>query len=219
MAVLANDDGARRRMIDGGDRWRRVQSVLQDALDRPLEERSAFVQRACGGDTDLRLEVESLLAADEAAGCLAERAALDDWASSAAAAALEYRPLTPGDRLGPYAITGPLAAGGMGEVYSATDARLGRTVAVKVLPAHLRADVNLRKRFDREARALARLGHPHICAFLDEGRERGIDFLVMEYVQGETLAERVARGPLDVKTAVHIGLQLATALPRRHIQS
>jgi Tol biopolymer transport system component len=203
-------------MIDGGDRWRRIQSVLQDAFDRPPEERSAFVQRACGGDTDLRLEVESLLAADEAAGSFAERAALDDWASSAAAAALEYRPLTSGDRLGPYAITGPLAAGGMGEVYSATDTRLGRTVAVKVLPAHLRADVNLRKRFDREARALARLGHPHICALLDVGRERGIDFLVMEYVEGETLAERLARGPLDVKAAVHIGLQLATALAAAH---
>ena len=102
-------------------------------------------------------------------------------------------PLTPGTRLGPYEILSPLGAGGMGEVYKARDTRLDRTVAIKVLPAHVASDPDLRQRFDREARAVAALNHPHICTLHDIGSQDGIDFLVMEYLEGETLADRLAQ--------------------------
>src|SRR5947209_8345857 len=101
--------------------------------------------------------------------------------------------IAPGVRLGPYEIVSPLGAGGMGEVYRARDTRLDRTVAIKVLPDALAADPPLRDRFDREARAISSLQHPHICALFDVGREGPHEFLVLEYLEGETLADRLAR--------------------------
>ena len=98
-------------------------------------------------------------------------------------------PLTPGTRLGPHEIIEPLGAGGMGEVYRARDTRLDRTVAVKVLPGHLSGNEELRQRFDREARAISQLSHPHVCALYDVGHQDGVDYLVMEYLEGETLEE------------------------------
>ena len=103
--------------------------------------------------------------------------------------------LAPGTRLGPYEIIGPLGAGGMGEVYRAKDTRLGREVAVKVLPQHLIESADVRARFEREARTVSSLNHPHICTLHDVGREGTTDYLVMELVDGETLAERIERGP------------------------
>src|SRR5574342_438765 len=99
--------------------------------------------------------------------------------------------LLPGVSLGPYEIQSPLGAGGMGEVYEARDTRLGRTVAIKVLPAHVAADPQRRERFDREAKVISSLNHPHICALYDVGRQDGIDFLVMEYLDGQTLADQL----------------------------
>src|SRR3972149_5204737 len=104
--------------------------------------------------------------------------------------------ISPGTRFGPYEITSALGAGGMGEVYRATDTRLGRTVAIKVLLSHLSADPQLRQRFEREARAVSSLSHPHICALHDIGNQDGTDFLVMEYLEGESLADRLTKGPL-----------------------
>src|SRR5438093_184934 len=103
--------------------------------------------------------------------------------------------LSVGTRLGPYEITGSLGAGGMGEVYKARDTRLDRTVAIKVLAPSVATDVEFRARFDREARTISQLDHPHICALYDVGRENGVDFLVMQYLDGETLAQRLARTP------------------------
>ena len=102
-------------------------------------------------------------------------------------------PLDPGTRLGPYEVVSALGAGGMGEVYKARDARLDRTVAIKVLPANLATDPLFRERFDREARAISQLTHPHICTLYDVGDQRGTRFLVMEYLEGETLADRLKR--------------------------
>ena len=96
--------------------------------------------------------------------------------------------LTPGTRLGPYEITAPLGAGGMGEVYRAKDTRLGRDVAVKVLPQHLSANAEVRARFEREAKTVSSLNHPNICTLFDVGREGDTDYLVMELIEGETLA-------------------------------
>ena len=104
--------------------------------------------------------------------------------------------LTLGTRLGPYEVIAPLGAGGMGEVYRALDSRLGREVAIKVLPEHLSKHAELRARFEREARMASALNHPHICVLHDIGREGEIDYLVMELVDGESLADRLARGPL-----------------------
>ena len=124
--------------------------------------------------------------------------------------------LPAGMRLGPYEIGSPLGAGGMGEVYRARDTRLDRTVAVKVLPAHLAQDPDRRLRFEREARAASALNHPHICTIHDVGHQDGIDYLVMEHLEGETLADRLEKGALPQEQALRIGAQLADALDRAH---
>lgn len=122
----------------------------------------------------------------------------------------------PGTRLGPYELTGTLGAGGMGEVYRAHDTRLGRDVAIKVLPQHLSRHPEVRARFEREARTISSLSHPHICTLFDVGREGDADYLVMELVEGESLAERLTRGPLSIAETLRIGAQLADALDRAH---
>ena len=124
--------------------------------------------------------------------------------------------LTAGTRLGPYEITGAIGAGGMGEVYRARDTRLDRTVAIKVLPASLSADPSLRQRFEREARAISSLDHPHICGLFDVGTADGRDYLVMQYLEGVTLASRLERGPLPVGDALKIAAQIADALAAAH---
>jgi serine/threonine protein kinase len=104
--------------------------------------------------------------------------------------------LTSGTKLGPYEIQSPLGAGGMGEVYRAKDTRLDRTVAVKILPSHLSDNADARQRFERDARAISSLNHPNICTLHDVGHQDGIEFLVMEFLEGETLADRLTKGPL-----------------------
>ena len=126
--------------------------------------------------------------------------------------------LAPGTRLGPYEIVAPVGAGGMGEVYKATDTRLGRTVAVKVLPTHVAADPALRARLEREAKAIASLNHPHICTLHDVGHQDGTDFLVMEYLEGEVLSKRLAQGPLSLAQALQAGIEIADALDKAHRQ-
>ena len=125
-------------------------------------------------------------------------------------------PLTTGDRLGPYEILAPAGAGGMGEVYRGRDTRLGRDVAIKVLPARFAADPEFRQRLDREARAVSSLSHPNICALYDVGHQDGIDFLVMEYLEGETLAERLTRGALPLDQVLRHGIEIADALATAH---
>jgi Tol biopolymer transport system component len=124
--------------------------------------------------------------------------------------------LAPGTRLGPYEILAPLGAGGMGEVYRARDTRLGRDVAVKVLPEHLSEQPEIRARFEREAKTISALHHPHVCMLFDVGREGDTDFLVMELVEGETLAQRLQRGPLTAAELLRFGIQIADALDRAH---
>ena len=125
-------------------------------------------------------------------------------------------PLSPGTRLGPYEIASPLGAGGMGEVFRARDTRLGRDVAVKVLPQHLSTNPEVRARFEREAKTVSSLNHPHICTLFDVGREGDTDYLVMELVEGETLAERLAKGALPTAEVLRLGAQIADALDRAH---
>ena len=124
--------------------------------------------------------------------------------------------LSTGTKLGPYEILSPLGAGGMGEVYRARDTRLGRDVAIKVLPQHLSTNSEVRARFEREARTVSSLNHPSICVLYDVGRSGDIDYLVMELVDGETLANRITRGPLPSGEVLKIGAQIAEALDRAH---
>ncbi len=125
-------------------------------------------------------------------------------------------PLTPGTKLGPYEISAALGAGGMGEVYRANDTRLDRTVAIKVLPAHLSDNAELKQRFDREARAISSLTHPHICTLYDVGQQDGIDFLVMEFLEGDTLAQRLEKGALPPDQTLRYATQIAAALDKAH---
>ncbi len=127
-------------------------------------------------------------------------------------------PLSAGSRLGPYEILAPIGAGGMGEVYQARDTRLDRIVAIKVLSAHLSESAEGRERFLREARTISRLSHTNICALYDVGQQDGVDFLVMEFLEGETLAARLARGPLPTEQIVRYGVEIADALDRAHRQ-
>src|SRR3990172_4316718 len=124
--------------------------------------------------------------------------------------------LTSGTRLGPHEILSLIGAGGMGEVYKARDTRLERVVAIKVLPAHLADKPELRERFEREAKTIAGLNHPHICTLFDIGRQDGIDYLVMEYLEGETLAMRLLKGPLPLEQVLQYAIEISDALDKAH---
>jgi dipeptidyl aminopeptidase/acylaminoacyl peptidase len=126
--------------------------------------------------------------------------------------------ITSGARLGPYEVVAPIGAGGMGEVYRARDTRLDRTVAIKVLPSQFSADANRRQRFEREARAVSSLNHPHICTLYDVGEQDGTVFLVMEHLEGQTLAERLEKGPLPTDQVLRYGTEIADALDKAHRQ-
>jgi serine/threonine protein kinase/Tol biopolymer transport system component len=175
------------------DRWRRVEELCHAVLARPNEERTAFLAVASSGDDLLRRDVESLLAQESyTPGFLSTPAAASDWAALAQAGGTLV-----GKRLGSYSILSLLGVGGMGEVYRAHDERLGREVAIKVLPSAFTSDPGRRGRFEREARMLATLNHPNIGAIYGVEEVDGVRGLVLELVEGETLAERIA----DVRQA------------------
>src|SRR5262250_2400842 len=124
--------------------------------------------------------------------------------------------LASGTKLGPYEIQAPLGAGGMGEVYRARDTRLERTVAIKILPVQVSSDPVRKQRFEREAKTISNLNHPNICTLHDIGSQDGIDYLVMEYVEGETLEKRLEKGPLPLEQVLKYGAQIADALDKAH---
>src|SRR5215472_15242772 len=124
--------------------------------------------------------------------------------------------LASGAKLGPYQIVAPLGAGGMGEVYRARDTRLERTVAIKILPPHLSSDPVRKQRFEREAKIISSLNHPHICVLYDIGSQDGVDYQVMECLEGQTLARRLEKGPLSLDQVLQYGAQIAGALDRAH---
>jgi serine/threonine protein kinase len=183
------------------ERWQQIESLFQEALERNPAERNAWLREACQGDADLRREVASLLANHQAS------TDSKSWAAAAAAKLID-RPtsLEPGRCLGPYRIECFLAAGGMGEVYRATDTRLHREVAIKVSAARFS------ERFEREARVIASLNHPNICQLHDVGP----NYLVMELVEGPTLADRIQQGALPLDEALAIARQIADALEAAH---
>jgi serine/threonine protein kinase len=124
--------------------------------------------------------------------------------------------LASGTRLGPYEIQSPLGAGGMGEVYRARDVRLARDVAIKILPAHLSSNAEAKRRFALEAKAISGLNHPNICTLYDVGHQGELDFIVMEYLAGETLETRLNKGPLSLEQVLDYGSQIAQGLDKAH---
>jgi serine/threonine-protein kinase len=218
------------------ERWAQIEAACQAVLAAPPSGRAAAIERACGGDAGLRSEVEALLQEQARA-----RHFLDTSAWEVAAQAFADEPeaergprLRSGARLGPFLIDGLAGVGGMGEVYRATDTRLGRTVAIKVLPPDAAGDAASRRRFETEARTISGLSHPHVCALYDigtaepaeAGSESPVDYLVMEYLQGRTLAERMATPtpgaaqndgpPMPLEEALAYGVQIAGALAAAH---
>src|SRR5262245_2306014 len=127
-------------------------------------------------------------------------------------------PLAAGSRVGPYEIVSPLGAGGMGEVYRGRDTRLGRDVAIKILTSRFAMNEEIRARFEREARTISALNHPNICTLFDVGHQDDSQFLVMELIEGELLADRLAKGPLPMEQVVRSGAQIADALSCAHRQ-
>ena len=195
-----------------GDRWARVKSLFQGAIERPPEERAAYLAGAAADDPELQREVESLLAAD-GGSVPTERLPLMGRDEPAGAF------LPAGEHIGPYEVLAPIGAGGMGEVYRARDGKLHRDVALKVLPAAFAADPDRMARFKREAQVLAALNHPHIGGIygLEESATR--QALVLELVDGSTLADRIRAGRLPLGEALEIARQIVAALAAAHQKS
>jgi dienelactone hydrolase len=189
------------------ERWQEVKGFLAAALERPPEQRRHYLDQSCT-EPALRREVESLIASYEKAD--------SSFMDHPTVGTSEV--LTAGAKLGPYEILARLGAGGMGVVYRARDRRLERDVAIKVLPPGLLGDEPERKRFRKEALALARLSHPNIAAVYDVGEHQGADYLVMECVPGRSLAEKLKSGPLPAREVVSLGAQIAAALEEAHEQ-
>jgi eukaryotic-like serine/threonine-protein kinase len=201
-ALAASRDEGSRRMTP--ERWQQIQDVLEKALELQPAQRSAYLNQACSSDQSLRQEVETLLASSP------------DVRSSFLRSEPLRVPLTSGTKLGEYEVKSLLGSGGMGEVYRARDSRLGRDVAIKVLPSLLFADSDRRRRFEQEARAAAALNHPNILAVFQLGTYEGAPYLVSELLEGETLRELTKRTRLSLRKAIDYGVQLAHGLAAAH---
>ena len=201
------------------ERWNEIKDKLLEALQLEPTRRAVYLAEAGATDPDLQRELESLIAFHERTGTDFLNA---PWALAASVLAPQVEPeagntlLAAGTRLGPYEVQALLGAGGMGEVYRARDIRLNRIVAIKVIPRSLSTDAARLQRFEREARAIAALQHPNICTLHDVGHQEGIQFLVMEHLDGETLSKRLQKGRLSLEQILRYGAEIADALDAAH---
>jgi serine/threonine protein kinase/formylglycine-generating enzyme required for sulfatase activity len=192
------------------EKWREISKIFHLALEKSAEERAAFLDEKCAGNEEFRREIETLLNASEG-----EDSFIDS--PKIGLAALDQQPkLKKGERVGSFEIIRMLGAGGMGEVYLAKDLRLNRLVALKILPPNSTIDLNANRRFLREAQAAAALEHPHICTTHEIGEQNGFSFIVMQYVEGETLSAKIKSGRLRPPLALNIAIQVADALAEAH---
>ena len=195
------------------ERWQQIERLYHLAAGQEVSQRATFLDEACHGDEAMRQEIESLLAHEEPANQFMEAPGM---AVLAQAVAQDRAGSMIGRQLGAYQILSLLGAGGMGEVYQARDTRLGRLVALKILPGGVAADPDRKRRFLQEAKAASALNHPHIVTLHDVGSEEGVDFLVMEYVQGNTLDKLIPRGGLDLTKALRYAIEIADAFAKAH---
>ncbi len=200
-------------------RWQQIDQLLDAVLELPAAERAAFLTQACKDDDELRREVESLLSASDNAGSFINTSAAHNVAQVMAE---PPRPSPPssgalvGRAISHYQIIALLGTGGMGEVYRAKDTRLGRHVAIKVLPQHLSSHPDALARFEREAKAVAALSHPNILSIHDFGTDNGLTYAVMELLEGETLRARLQRAPLPWRETVKVSAAIADGLAAAH---
>jgi eukaryotic-like serine/threonine-protein kinase len=190
--------------------WEQVSRIFNVALGKTPEQRAAYLDEVCASDAALRRELDDLLIASDAPDSF-----IDSPKASFAEIAKAPR-LKPDEMLGSFQVIRLLGVGGMGEVYLAKDLRLNRQVALKVLPPASAIDPNANKRFLREAQAAAALEHPHICSTHEIGEEAGLSFIVMQFLEGGTLADRIKRDPLGAQDTLDIGIQIADALNEAH---
>jgi eukaryotic-like serine/threonine-protein kinase len=195
------------------ERWKQVDELLNSAMELDPDKRPAFLNEACGEDEELRKEVESLLAADEK-----DQNHIEKYPMQLAAdlVAQHHAGLVSGNFIGPYKILSMIGSGGMGEVYRASDSRIGREVAVKILPSHFSHDPDRLRRFEQEARAAGMLNHPNVVAIHDAGTFNGSPYLVSELLQGEVLQQKLKGQPLPVRKAVDYAIQIAKGLSSAH---
>jgi non-specific serine/threonine protein kinase len=212
---MAADHQSTERERVGATRREEVERLFERAAELDPAFRAEFLNQACAGDADLRREVERLLALDEEARDFLEQPALDLEARADARQATEVT-LLPGMEVGPYRVIAKLGSGGMGEVYQAHDTRLKRDVALKFLPRQFSEDAQSVERFRREARAASALNHPNICSVYDIGEWDHQPFLVMELLEGQTLRQRLAQGPLPAVELESVARQAASALHAAH---
>ncbi|HEV8130474.1 MAG TPA: serine/threonine-protein kinase, partial [Acidobacteriota bacterium] len=194
------------------DRWKQIDDVFHAALERDPERRAAFIDHTCAGDETLRKEVESLIRSHQQAASFIESSAGDLAAEMLAPG--QDKPV--GRSVGPYKILEFLGAGGMGEVYLAEDSRLGRRVAVKLLPAEATRDEERLHRFEREARAASALNHPNIITIHEIGQEADAHFIVTEYIEGQTLRQHMSSTRMTMGEALDTAIQAASALEAAH---
>src|SRR6185369_8850016 len=195
------------------DSWQRIKEIFQSAQELTSEERSDFLDRACGDDKSLREEVEALLSADATNEDFLSAPAYEFAASIIAGDETEF---SAGQKIGPYTILCPLGSGGMGQIYLAEDAKLKRKIALKFIAPQFASDPARVSRFEQEALAASALNHPNICIIHELGTENGRHFIAMEYIQGITLRDQLAQGSLAVPEALNIAVQVATALSTAH---
>ena len=200
------------------ERWQRIEEIYHAALERAASERESFVEAACGSDKTLRADVERLIAAQDKAGDFLVAPAWEVGASAIVAVTTkEDRTMSlVGRHIATYEILAPLGVGGMGEVYRARDTKLNREVAMKVLPEVFALDPDRLARFRREAQVLASLNHPNIAAIHGFEEAADVKALVLELVEGPTLADRIARGRVPLEDALPIARQIAEALEAAH---
>ena len=192
------------------DQWQKIESLYHIARERKPEERRVFLESACGGDEELLHEVESLLVNDDLAANFLET---DEPEAQGKA---QKASVPPGEQIGPYVVLEFLRAGGMGEVYKARDSRLDRAVAIKFLPQAFAEDRSALDRFQREARAASALNHPRICTVHDLGEYQRRPFFVMEFLEGQSLKDRIAGQPVPITELLDLAVQIADALQAAH---